>query len=222
MKEINYEFYNGNENYNDGNVESELLNYYNGTEKIDLSREDIFFYTTSIRENIINWYPIDKNSTVLEIGAGLGTIIGNLCQRAKKVVAVEGSKRRAEIIQSRHKTAKNLEIYCANFKDIIFKEKFDYIILVGVFEYSRIFYNTDNPFDDFLCDIKKILKKGGKILIAIENRYGIKYWAGLSEDHFKKKFVGLEGYESAKNAQTFGKEELINLFKQNNVIFIFE
>ena len=58
-------------------------------------------------------------------------------------MAVEGSKRRAEIIQSRHKTAKNLEIYCANFKDIIFKEKFDYIILVGVFEYSRIFYNTD-------------------------------------------------------------------------------
>lgn len=217
MKEINYEFYKGNENYNDGIVEQELLDYYNGNADIDLSREDIFFYTTSIRENIVNWYPFDKNSTVLEIGAGLGTITGTLCEKAKKVIAVEGSKRRAEILKSRHKNRKNLEIYCANFRDIKFQEKFDIIVLIGVFEYSKIFYDTDNPFDDFLNDIKKLLKKNGKILIAIENRYGIKYWAGLSEDHFKKKFIGLEGYEIGKSAQTFGKEELINMFQRNNL-----
>ena len=214
---INYDFYKGNENYNDGNVENELLEYYKNEKFIDLSREDVFFYTTEIRENIINWYPFKKNASIIEIGAGLGTITGSLCKNAKKVVAVEGSKRRAEIIASRHRNEKNLEIYCANFKDIKFQEKFDYIVLIGVFEYSKIFYNTTKPFDDFLNDMKKILNPKGKILIAIENRYGIKYWAGLSEDHFREKFISLEGYDNNNGAQTFGKEELINLFKRNNL-----
>ena len=35
----------------------------------------------------------------------------------------------------------------------------------------------------FLIKIKQLLKPDGKLLIAIENQYGLKYWCGALEDH---------------------------------------
>ena len=214
MKKINYEFYNNKNIYNDGKIEEELFEYYEHKKELDFNREDVFFYTTDIRENIINWYPFTKNDKVLEIGAGLGTITSTLCNHCGKVVAVEASQKRAEVIAARHKNCENLDIYCANFNDIKFKEKYDYIIMIGVFEYSKIYCNSKKPFEDFIRNIKKLLNKNGKLLIAIENRFGIKYWAGLAEDHFQVPYVGLEGYKNDSHVKTFGKKELDVFFKK--------
>lgn len=225
MLKINYDFYDEKDIYNDGDIENELLDIYGNEKEITENKNGFFFYTSSIRENIINWYPFKSDSTVLEVGAGLGCVTSALCDKCKKVVSVEGSKRRAEVIAARHKNRKNLDIYCGNLNDMTFKEKFDHIVLIGVFEYAKIFCNTKNPFIDFLNNLKKLLKPDGKILIAIENRYGIKYWAGLSEDHFKNPYVGIEGYDNGKNAQTFGKKELEILFEsvklKNKFYYVF-
>ena len=35
------------------------------------------------------------------------------------------------------------------------------------------------------------LKKGGRIVIAIENRLGLKYFAGCAEDHLGTYFSGI-------------------------------
>ena len=216
MAKINYDFYDGKDIYNDGKIEQELYEYYKNDKTIDFTRDDIFYLTTPIRENIISWYPFKKNSKVLEVGAGLGTITGTLCNNVDKVVAVEGSERRANILYERHKDKENLEVYVGNYGDIQFSEKFDYIVLIGVFEYSKIFFSTDNPFNDFLEALKKNLNENGKIIIAIENRYGIKYWAGNNEDHLGKPYLGLYGYDN-ENVQTFGKNELIEIFENSGI-----
>lgn len=214
MKKINYEFHNKKNIYNDGKIEEELFDYYEHQKEIDFSREDIFFFTTDIRENIINWYPFSKKDKVLEIGAGLGTITSALCEKCGKVVAVEGSQKRAEVIAARHQNYENLDIYCANFNDIKFKEKYDYIIMIGVFEYSKVYCDSEKPFETFINNIKKLLNKNGKLLIAIENRFGIKYWAGLAEDHFQIPYVGMEGYKADSHVKTFGKKEINVLFEK--------
>lgn len=214
MAELNLDYHDGNDIYNDGDVEQLLLNYYkNGTE-IDYKKDNIFYLTTDVRNNILNWYPFTNQDSVLEIGCGCGTLTGKLCEKCKNVVAVEGSKRRAEITYYRHKDSKNLKIYAGNFDDIKIEEKFDYIVLIGVFEYAKLFFDSDTPFDDFLSKIKKLLKPTGKVLLAIENRYGIKYWAGANEDHIAKPYVGLEGYDSY-NVQTFGKVEFIKMIEKH-------
>lgn len=210
MAKINYDFYDNKDIYNDGEVERELLEYYKDNKELDTTRDDIFFLTTQIRENIISWYPFNKDASVLEIGAGLGTVTGALCKNAKYVTSVEASKRRAEVLYERHKQNDNLEVIVANFSDIKFKEKYDYIVLIGVFEYSKIFFDVKEPFNYFLEKLKSILKSDGKIIIAIENRYGIKYWSGNNEDHIGKPYQGLIGYEN-KKVQTFGKKELVDL-----------
>ena len=88
-------------------------------------------------------------------------------------------------------------------------EKYDYITFIGVFEYAACYTDNENPFSYMLQLVERHLAPGGKIVIAIENRLGLKYWAGCAEDHVGRFFEGLEGYP-----HTFSRTELIRLFHE--------
>ena len=103
MAKINFNYYDGLDLYNDGSIEEKLLKYFKGEIKDLENNVEGFFYTTEIRKNIVNWYPFKKNSRILEIGAGVGSITGALLKNNNIVVSVEGSKRRAEVIYERYK-----------------------------------------------------------------------------------------------------------------------
>lgn len=64
-----------------------------------------------------------------------------------------------------------------------FQTPFDYVVLNGVLEYAMSFTPGENPYVDFLKNIKKYLKEDGRILIAIENRLGLRYFSGYPEEH---------------------------------------
>lgn len=214
MAQINYNFYNGKDIYNDGDVEQMLLDHYRWGKAIDDDSDEIFYLTTHIRANILNWYPFNKNDEVLEIGSGCGTLTRLLCQKCKTVCSVEASKRRAEITYERNRSYDNLEVYAAEFGKIELGKKFDYVILIGVFEYAKMFFDGVNePFEYFLSEIRKVLKETGKVLIAIENRYGLKYWAGAHEDHLGLPYVGFTQYDNYK-VQTFGTNEIVKLIRK--------
>lgn len=218
---LNLDFYKGEDQYSDGDIENELLEY---TEKYDENNRDevfktdirwpIFYHLTNIRKNIINWYPMKKGASVLEIGAGMGAITSSLCEKADHVVCVELSKRRATAIANRNRDRENLEIIVGNLNDVQLNEKFDYITLIGVFEYANLYTNTNNPYIDFLNYIQTFLKKDGKLLIAIENKLGMKYFAGAPEDHTSILYDGIVGYANKKGVQTFGKQELKKMLYQ--------
>ena len=187
---VNYDFYTGKDTYCDGDTEKDVINYleqYGEKGYKEIFKQDvrwpIFYHITPIRKNILKWYPFKENAEVLEIGAGMGAITGILCDKAKQVTAIELSKQRAKAIETRCKDRENLEIIVGNFNDIKLNKKFDYITLIGVLEYAPLYTNTDNPFHDFLLQIKELLKEDGKLLIAIENQFGMKYFSGAWEDH---------------------------------------
>ena len=56
--------------------------------------------------------------------------------------------------------------------------------------------------------MKSLLSENGKLFIAIENRFGLKYWAGAREDHTGNYFESLEGYFGNERVKTFSKKEL--------------
>lgn len=213
MAKIKYDFYNGKDIYNDGEIEEKLLNYYRSENKTSENSDAFFYLTTHIRANILNWYPFQKDDEVLEIGSGCGTLTQMLCRKCKSVYSVEGSKRRAEITYERNKEFDNLLVYAAEFGKFPLKKQFDYVILIGVFEYAKLFFDVKNPFAYFLQEIKNVLKDTGKVLIAIENRYGLKYWAGANEDHLGLPYVGFSEYEKYP-VTTFGTVEMQNLIKE--------
>ena len=60
-----------------------------------------------------------------------------------------------------------------------------------------------------------MLSDKGRLVIAIENRLGLKYFAGCTEDHSGKLFDGLEGYRNGGHAETFSKKELQDMIKES-------
>ena len=163
---------------------------------------------SSVRKNLLNWYPFKQNADILEVGAGAGALTGLLCDKANSVVSIEMSEARASIIRSRYPNRKNLTIISENILEWKEEKKFDYVVFVGVLEYAAVFSKSENPFVEFLKAVSSHLKIDGTLLFAIENRFGLKYWLGGSEDHLQKPFVGVEGYKEKKTAQTFSKETL--------------
>lgn len=218
--QLNYEYYSGTDDYSDGAIELELLDYVKSDKSImEILKNDnrwpILYHLSPVRKNILEWYPFDKNEEALEIGSGCGAVTGALCEKLKSVTCIELSKTRSLINANRNKEYDNLEIMVGNFNDIKIEKKYKYITLIGVLEYSAYYTDTKNPFVDFLKRIKNYLKPDGKLLIAIENKYGLKYFAGACEDHTGRMYDGIEGYiNSDAKVRTFSKNELENIIKE--------
>ena len=142
MAKLNLEYYSGENHYSDGDIEDEILKIAKEGKKLsELGQVEfpILYHLSEVRENILNWYPFRKDGTCLEIGSGCGALTGLLCERVRKVTSVELSKRRADINFARNHEKENLEIMVGNQNDMVFPEKFDYIVLNGVFEYAMSF-----------------------------------------------------------------------------------
>ena len=223
MVTMDEEYYSGNDMYTDGEIEDVLLKIVenNGPEQFSEIIEvennwSILYHLSDKRGNIIEWLPISKEEDVLEIGAGCGAITGTIAKKAAHVTCIELSKKRSLINATRNKKHPNIDILVGNFQDIEphLKQKYDYITLIGVFEYSELYIESKNPFQDLLQIMRKHLKTNGKIVIAIENKLGLKYWAGCQEDHVDSYFIGLEGYERVKGVKTFSKKELEMIFSE--------
>lgn len=218
---INYNYYKGTDEYCDGEVEKKIIEYIENSKDKDYEKVfendiewPVFYYLSKVRQNILNWYPFNPESNVLEIGGGMGALTEVLCDKVKRVVSVELSKQRASAIAKRNQDRENLEIIVGNLNDIKFEEKFDYITLIGVFEYAISFTEGEEPYLTFLNNIKKLLKPNGKILIAIENKFGLKYFLGAPEDHTNILFDSITGYKNTNNVRTFGKVELTKLLEK--------
>lgn len=229
MATINKKFYNNETEYSDGSIEDEILNMVKNTDDlegilINDTRWPVFYHLSYLRENLLNWYPFKEDSNLLEIGAGCGALTGLFCNKVSKVTAVELTDRRSQIIYNRHKNYSNLEIFPGNLNNMEFEEKFDYIILCGVLEYATRFTPTDKPHVDFLKKIKSMLSENGVILVAIENRIGLKYFSGSKEDHVGKGFVGIDNYPNNDNVKTFSRFEIEEVIKEagfNNYKFFY-
>lgn len=212
-------FYAGQDLYSDGDVEEELLQ---AVQKPDTIEETLLtgnswphlYHLSNIRENILDWYNFNPEGTLLEIGSGCGAVTGLFCKKVRHVTAIELSKRRSMVNVTRNAQYDNLTIMLGNFEDIQIKEKFDYVTLIGVFEYSICYINSENPFMDMLKRAKSFLKPGGKLIIAIENKYGLKYFAGATEDHSGRNFDGLENYVAVDRVRTFSKGTLEKMLQE--------
>lgn len=215
--------YPGEDLYCDGDVEDELLEIAKKYASVEYQgiieeqkRWEILYHLSPLRENIVEWLPIDSSMKVLEIGSGCGAITGALSEKAGEVTCVELSRKRSLINAYRHMEADNVTIHLGNFQDVEpdLPCDYDYICLIGVFEYAQAYIGTETPYEDFLRIIKKHIKPDGHIAIAIENKFGLKYWAGCREDHLGTYFGGIEDYPDGGVVRTFTRDGLLAIAKK--------
>lgn len=218
--------YPGEDLYCDGTIEDEILRIVRENDASEYGRiieEEknwpIFYHLSHLRENIVNWIPLQKTDKVLEVGSGCGAITGALAAKAESVTCVELSKKRSLINAYRHPECGNVTIKLGNFQDIEpqLACDYDYIFLIGVFEYAQSYIGGDAPFETFMAIMKKHLAAGGRLVIAIENRLGLKYFAGCKEDHLGSYFDGIEGYPNGGGVRTFTRKALEDICHANDI-----
>ncbi|MDE6517211.1 MAG: methyltransferase domain-containing protein [Acetatifactor sp.] len=218
--------YPGEDLYCDGAVEDELLDIvkkYSQVEYPQLIEQrkswPILYHLSPLRENIVDFVPLSPRDKVLEVGSGCGAITGALARKSGSVTCVDLSKKRSMINAYRHSGCDNITIHVGNFQDIEpgLPRDFNCICLIGVFEYGRGYIGGDHPYEEFLRILMGHLAPGGRILIAIENKYGLKYFAGCKEDHLGSYFSGIENYQEGSNARTFSRQGLEQIFQSCGV-----
>ena len=223
--ELDLSMYSGQDLYCDGEVEDRILEIArnHAEEEFDSIIREVrdwptLYHLSSIRGNIVSWIPFRGTEKVLEIGAGPGAITGALASRCAHVDCVELSYKRSLINAYRHRNADNITIHVGNFEDIepTLDRDYDYIFLIGVLEYAGSYLHDADPFRKELRTVLSHLAENGRLVIAIENRLGMKYWAGCAEDHSGRYFDGIESYVNPNApARTFSRPALEVLLQES-------
>ncbi|OGR00344.1 MAG: hypothetical protein A2505_08420 [Deltaproteobacteria bacterium RIFOXYD12_FULL_55_16] len=172
------------------------------------------YHLSGTRANILRPFETILKGDVLEIGAGCGAITRYLGECGANVLALEGSPRRAAIARSRTRDLENVTVLAEKFDEFQCDHQFDVITLIGVLEYANLFTSGENPPLAMLERVRALLKPEGKLIIAIENQLGLKYFAGVPEDHLGQPMIGIEGRYRKDQPQTFGRVVLTNMIKQ--------
>ncbi|WP_250673002.1 methyltransferase domain-containing protein [Paraclostridium ghonii] len=203
-------------NYNPMNLM--IKNYINNNNKSEDFDEilikdnnfEVFLNFSKTRQSILNWYDFKEDADLLEIGGEFGALTGMLCEKCKSVTCIERDKLRAESILKRYENRNNLELFNSVENIMNFNKKYDYIVLIGTIELIE-------NIEEYLKKIKGLLKSEGAILIATENRLGLKYFCGASYPTLENPFDGINKRFKKNGRTLYTKSELENIIKSSGL-----
>lgn len=188
-------------------------------EEMAETTEDRWFFEhfSPLRTAILQWYPFKSDSIVMEIGAGYGEITGYLCEKCKRVVAIEKYEKKAYLISQRYKERSNLDIYADNIDNLHLNEKFDYIILNGSFGYQCNGSGAMQDYINYLNKIRTYLKEDGKVLFTIDNSLGVQYLSGKPALSSGLPFDTLTNCSEHLGARCFSRKELLDIVQESDL-----
>ena len=157
-------------------------------------------------------FPIDRNSRVLDAGSMWGGLTVPIAQFCKEIYALDKTWETLRLLQIRARQMKldNVFPVVSSIRRLPFSDHFfDCIVLNGVLEWlgfeqdlviekhwsgKRVDSHTytNNPESmqrAALRELNRVLKPGGSIYTAIENRIGLQYFFGHPDDHLNVRFV---------------------------------
>lgn len=155
---------------------------------------------------------IGPDDRVLDVGAGSGVNTRICADRGAAVTAVEGSAARAELIAHRCAGLEDVRVLCGPLDGLgdDGRGAYDVVLLVGVLEYASTGQGGGEGPQALLARAVDALAPGGVLVLAIENRLGLKYLLGFPEDHLGLPWVGLEGYREGEPT-TWSRRELVGM-----------
>lgn len=197
------------------------------------------YHLSRARKNLIEWIPVGQEEEILEFGAECGALTGLLCERAARVTSLEIDPVKCEINRTRNREKTNLTVIQGGLSallDAVPEQTYDKIFLIGALPLTELYLaqaddtgngsgdgaeetaaaqQEGNPYRQLLTELKNYLKPEGRMILALPNRLGLKYFAGCLEDYFGAPFTGLEDYYYHKGMRTFGKKELTELLSRS-------
>lgn len=189
------------ESCSDGNYNSVIAND---------KRFEIMYNLAETRQALFSWYPFKKGAKLLEFGGEFGALTGLFCEKCKVVTTLVDNKKQADIIKKRHKKFDNLEVKIGYYIEEL-NIKYDYIVILDKMAYMCSGSKRVTDYIEKLKNIVEFLKEDGTLLIATDNRYGLKYFCGEREPITHVPFAGLNRYLEGSDGYMFSKNELITI-----------
>lgn len=114
------------------------------------------------QKKIMNIIKLDKNSLVLDLGAGVGTWSRLFSKQAKKVVSVEYSKDISELAVAKitFEGIKNIDFVTMPAQNYLSEEKFDVIFISGL-----LIYLNDKECETLIKNCAGQLRQGGQLIL---------------------------------------------------------
>lgn len=199
----------------DQDIDRYITAYPDGNFDEALKKDDrwrVFYHLSDMRTGLLGWYELPPGAEVLEIGAGFGALTGQLCDMAGHVTAVERSLFRARSLVKRWTRRENLDVYVGDFTELPFRRRFDLITLIGVLPRLAEGCQDLAPYIKYLRMLQEHLTPHGHILLAMDNRLGLKFFCGARDAHLEEPFGGLSGQSG--ECHIFTKEEICTLLKK--------
>jgi SAM-dependent methyltransferase len=202
--------------YRDGG-ESEVLQILRSSTDLSSASDELVaragtwatrYHLDPARSNVLRSLALRSQDSVLEVGAGCGALTRYLGERCKFVDAIEPMPERARCARERSRDLANVEVFVGLLEDVPVKRAYDVVVVVGVLEYVGRGSADPIIYSSFLKRAASLLREGGTLVLAIENRLGVKYMVGAPEDHSGRQFEGIEGYDETSIARTFSRREL--------------
>ena len=167
------------------------------------------FDTARERGHVLRALDLRPGLRVLEVGAGCGAVTRSLAERCGAVDALEPNPVRAGLAERRLEALASVRV--GEIADLPEDATYDLIVLVGVLEYVGGWRDHDARVR-FLRELATRLRPAGHIACAIENRLGVRYFAGHPDDHSAILFQGPENHPRPYPARTYARRELEALF----------
>ena len=182
------------------------------TEFVDKITDKELYHLSTQSQNIINWFPFKKEMEVLELCGNYGEITGTLCDKCKNVITIEPNIEKARLLGKRHQQRENLEVIVGNLHDIRLEKKFDIITLIGIIPYIKELMGKDVKLIELIRYLERFLSEDGKFLLAVDNKFGLRYFSGHPENILNEQFESLIGYSNkVEKIETFTKKSLQNM-----------
>jgi len=159
-----------------------------------------FVHTYVADEHRAKWMellPLERHSTVLDVGCGWGTTAIPISRQVGTVVAMDATYERVKFVEVRagQTHAQNVVPVVASALELpLASGQFDLVTFNGVLEWLGA---SDATINAKQCQMKaleeafRVLKPGGLIYIGIENRFSLRYFLGDPDDHSFIRFTSL-------------------------------
>ena len=149
-----------------------LMRYHGDTKQILKENKKLeYLYALSVlRENLLEWFDFRKSWNVLQLGADYGALTGLLLERCGRVTVCDSAEAALETVRARW-GEKYPALRTLLREDLPAEETFDCVTVIGTMVQEK-------PAEEQIREAQRRLAPGGTLILAIQNRYGMKFMAG--------------------------------------------